>query len=331
MIPRSNVASETPLAELLKPLTPNETFFVRSHAREVPRIAAADYCLTIAGVRGVRELTLAELRSLPRIAQTITLACAGNGRTAFDPVPSGVPWGMGAISTAHWEGTRLRDVLQLAGILENAAHAVFDGYDGPSHDGKPPYRRSLPLARALADGTILADTMNGEPLPPEHGGPVRLVVGGWTANHSMKWLRGIGFADRPDDGWWMNDYRVPGPDGAPRMIEAPAPIAILASPLFGETWARNAVLEGIAYGEPAPARVRVDVDGANAGETEVRYGDGPYAWGRWSLRLALSPGPHRLAIRPVGANGVAAPMRASWNASGYRYDGPHLVDVVVSE
>jgi DMSO/TMAO reductase YedYZ molybdopterin-dependent catalytic subunit len=326
-LPRSEVASETPLDALLEPLTPNEAFFVRSHAREIPRIGASAYRLAVDGARGARELTLDDLRALPRVSATVTLACAGNGRIGFEPMPSGVPWGLGAISTARWDGTPLRDVLELAGIPEGAQHVVFDGYDGPAEGGKPPYRRSLPLARALHDGTIVAVAMNGEPIPPEHGGPVRLVVGGWTANHSMKWLRRIAFAEAPDDGWWMNDYRAPGPDGAMRMIEATAPVAIVASPESGASCGRDVALRGVAYGDPAPARVRVEVDGADAGDVPVRYEDGPYAWGRWVLPLTLELGTHRIMVRPVDERGVPGPIRATWNAGGYRYDGPHEIDV----
>jgi sulfite oxidase len=328
-LPRSEVASETPLDALLEPLTPNEAFFVRSHAREIPRIGASAYRLMLEGARGERALSLDDVRALPRVSATVTLACAGNGRIGFDPMPSGVPWGLGAISTARWDGTPLREVLELAGIPDGARHVVFDGYDGAAEGGKPPYRRSLPLARALHGATIVADTMNGEPIPAEHGGPVRLIVGGWTANHSMKWLRRIAFAEHADDGWWMRDYRAPGPDGVLRMIEATAPVAIVASPESGATCARELLLQGVAYGEPVPARVRVEVNGAHAGDAPVRYDDGPYAWGRWSLRLSLEPGSRRIVVRPVGADGVAGPPRATWNAGGYRYDGPHAIDVNV--
>jgi DMSO/TMAO reductase YedYZ molybdopterin-dependent catalytic subunit len=331
MLKRSEVAFETPLRALLEPLTPNDAFFVRNHAREVPRIAPDAYRLELDGANGVRVLRLDDVRALPRVARTITLACAGNGRSGFDPPSGGVPWGTGAVSTARWEGALLRDLLELAGIPDGARHVVFDAFDGPSEDGKPPYRRSLPLERALGDGTVVADTMNGEPIPPEHGGPLRLLLGGWTANHSVKWLRRIAFAAQPDDGWWMTgDYRYPNANGGTDVIEAALPVAIVASPEAGAVAAGEIELRGVAYGGPAPHAVRVEIDGAHAGDAAVRYDDGPYAWGRWSLRVTLSAGPHRIAARPVDAHGNAGPARATWNEKGYLYDGPHAVEVVAS-
>ena len=211
---RSDVAFETPLADLLLPLTPAASFFVRDHAPDVPAIGTG-YGLEVAGPAGTRTVPLDALRDLPRVSEVVTLACAGNGRTAFAPVPAGIAWGFGAISTARWDGVRLRDLLAVAGgAFGDATHVVFDGHDRAPDASKPPYRRSLPLERALLDATIVADTMNGEPLLPEHGGPLRLVVAGWTANHSMKWLRRITLAGAPDDSYWsVNDYRVPARDG----------------------------------------------------------------------------------------------------------------------
>jgi DMSO/TMAO reductase YedYZ molybdopterin-dependent catalytic subunit len=328
IVRRSDVALETPLSELLRPLTPNASFFIRNHALAVPRIPAPGYKVEVRGAHGPHVLDLERLRALPRVSEIVTLVCAGNGRTAFVPVAGGVPWGFGAIATARWDGVRLRDVLDLAGPHPHARHVAFEGFDEAPGPGEPPYRRSIPLERALRDGTIVADTMNGEPLPAEHGGPLRLVVAGWTANHSMKWLRRVTLADRADESrWTTEDYRVPGPAGTFDVLEAPAPVAILAAPENGAACARDVVLHGIAYGEPAPRRVRVEIDGAHAGDAVVRYDDGPYAWGRWTFPASLAPGPRRIAVRPAGPNGEPGPARATWNAKGYRYDGPHVVDV----
>jgi sulfite oxidase len=325
---RSDVAFETPLSELRHPLTPSGSFFVRNHALAIPALSASDYRLRIDGAHGTRRLTLDDLRGLRRVSEVVTLACAGNARTAFEPVPVGIPWGFGAISTARWDGVRLRDLLELAGLGEGAAHVAFDGYDDAPDADRPPYRRSIPLSRALVDGTIVADTMNGEPLAAIHGGPVRLIVGGWTANHSMKWLRRIALAAWPDESHWMiNDYRVPGPGGTFEVLESAAPVAVLASPEAGTTCPLDAVLAGIAYGSPAPQRVRIEIDGELAGEAPVRYDDGPYAWGRWTFAARLAAGPNRVVVRPVDAHGAAGPEGATWNAKGYRYDGPHVIDV----
>ncbi|MBV9408122.1 MAG: molybdopterin-dependent oxidoreductase [Candidatus Eremiobacteraeota bacterium] len=300
---------------------------MRNHARAIPHIAPDAYRLDVVGAETTRTLRLEDLRTLPRVSATVTLACAGNGRTAFTPLVGGIPWGFGAIATAQWDGVLLRDLLALVGA-DHAAHVAFDAYDEAPDDERPPYRRSIPLARALLDGTIVADTMNGEPLPPEHGGPVRLIVAGWTANHSMKWLRRIALARDADDGHWMtHDYRVPGPSGTLDVLEAVAPIAILAAPNDGDRCAREVVLRGIAYGEPAPHAVRVEIDGDHVADAPVSYEDGPYAWGRWTYAATLAPGCRRITVRPLDAAGTVGPPHPTWNAKGYRYDGPHTVVV----
>jgi sulfite oxidase len=339
---RPDLAKETPLAALLQRLTPNDVFFVRSHGSVTPHADRAAYRLEIAAPRSACALTLGDLRALPRASEIVTLACSGNGRRAFDPLPAGLRWGFGAIATARWDGVRLRDVLaQLGPLPRGARDVVFDALDPAPDAQRPPYRRSMPIARALADATIVADTMNGEPIPDEHGGPVRLVAGGWTGNHAVKWLRRVTLAGEPDRGHWMeNDYRLPGPSGASEMIEAAAPIAIIASPSDGARVparliaspsdgarvAARARIEGVAYGTPAPQRVRVEIDGAHVGDAPVRYEDGPYAWGRWSFDAPLGPGPHRIAVRP--ANGDGTPYEPTpWNAGGYLYSGPHEIAV----
>ncbi len=326
---RPDVAKETPLAALLHRLTPNDSFFIRSHARDVPRIDSRAYRLEVAGAHATPALSLDELRALPRASAIVTLACSGNGRAGFDPVPSGLPWGFGAIATARWDGVRLRDVLTASGPIPNAMkHVVFDGFDAAPDPDRPPFRRGLPLERALDDGTLVADTMNGEPIPADHGGPVRLIVAGWSGNHAMKWLRRIALAREPDRGHWMAfDYRIPGDDGTMRMIESLAPIAVIATPGDGARVARSVDVQGIAYGAPAPVRVRVEVDGAHAGDADVRYEDGPYAWGRWSLRVETAPASHRIAARAADAGGKPYP-ETPWNAGGYCYNGPHAIEVV---
>ncbi|HEX3548820.1 MAG TPA: molybdopterin-dependent oxidoreductase [Candidatus Elarobacter sp.] len=326
---RTDLATETPLSDLLLPRTPNATFFERSHGDVVPQLPEEAYRFEVAGPDGTRAFSLADLRALPRASETITLACSGNGRTGFEPVPGGVPWGFGAISTARWDGVRLRDVLAACGpIAPEIGHAVFDGFDPAPDERRPPYRRSIPLERALADGTLVADAMNGEDIPSKNGGPVRVVVGGWTGNHAMKWLRRITLAREPDAGHWMvNDYRIPGPDGTLRMIETAAPIAIVASPANEARVANAFDVQGIAYGEPAPRAVRIEIDGRHAGDAPVRYDDGPLAWGRWTARVTVISGLRRLSVRAADADGTPYPP-TPWNAGGYCYNGPHAIEVV---
>jgi DMSO/TMAO reductase YedYZ molybdopterin-dependent catalytic subunit len=330
-IPRSPVSWETPLSELLQGITSNRSFFVRHHAVEVPQLSPDEYRFTLVGAQGKVDVGLEQLQRLPRTGATFTLECAGNGRCAFDPVPHGVPWGFGAISTARWDGAMLRDVLDLVTRPADATHVVFDGFDGPVSATVPAYRRSLPLSRALSDATIVVDRMNGEPLPVEHGGPARLLVGGWTANHSVKWLRRIGFAAAPDDGYWMaSEYRVPGEDGALEVIERPSPKAIIATPA-DETECGSAIeVRGIAFGSPNPPAVLVAIDDGSEVKVATREELGEFAWAVWSVRVEVPPGRHSISVRAIDSEGRAAPKKAAWDERGYCYHGPHTVHVLVS-
>jgi DMSO/TMAO reductase YedYZ molybdopterin-dependent catalytic subunit len=330
LLPRTAVSWETPLGQLCKPITPNDAFYIRHHAVAVPRIDTSAYRLTISGDGAERALTLADLQALPRAGEVVTLECAGNGRTSFDPKPLGVPWGFGAIGTARWEGVRLRDILGLVPRGSNAKHIVLEAHDGPVDANIPAYRRSLPLERALGDGAIVADRMNGEPLAPAHGGPVRLIVGGWTANHSVKWLRRISFAPEVDGGYWMaSEYRVPDADGVDRIIECPAPIAVIASPQEGDTTPERVQIRGVTFGHPVPAAVRLDIDDEPSRDAPAVQTLGPFAWASWSIDVELKAGEHRLRARPIDDRGRAGPSSPTWNLRGYNYDGPHSIAITV--
>ena len=161
---------------------------------------------------------------------------------------------------------------------------------------------------------------------------MRLIVAGWTANHSVKWLRRIGFSPHEDDGFWMAaEYRVPDAAGVDRVIETPVPIAIIATPEDGGRCPTPCEVTGIAYGHPPPPRVLLEVDEARAAEVETHEQLGPYAWRTWRAALTLAPGLHRLRVRPVDAQGRPGPAKPTWNARGYCYDGPHSIEIVVTE
>ena len=122
----------------------------------------------------------------------MTLECAGNGRARLSPRPISQPWLVEAVGTAEWTGVPLRDVLQEAGLGAGAAEIVFSGADHGEQGGvEQDYERSLPLADALRSEVLLAYAMNHEPLEPQHGAPLRLLVPGWYGMTSVKWLTRI--------------------------------------------------------------------------------------------------------------------------------------------
>ncbi|MDT5024151.1 MAG: hypothetical protein QOE61_577, partial [Micromonosporaceae bacterium] len=183
------------------PLVPIDRFFVRNHTG-TPVIDPETWRLRLfgAGLRGAPtveapvEFSYQDLRHLPAETLTSAVECAGNGRSFFttqqgQSVP-GTPWKLGAVGVAQWRGVRLSTVLRRAGVMDSAVDVQPQGLDPDFITGGVnlgPVRRPLPIAKALHD-TLLAYEMNGQPLPPDHGFPVRLIVPSWIGISSIKWL-----------------------------------------------------------------------------------------------------------------------------------------------
>src|SRR5215831_8380528 len=186
---------ETPLPALSGGLVvPNAQFYVRNHFG-IPHLDPASWRLEVGGLAERRlSLDLDQLRAMPSVTAVVTLECAGNGRAGFWPPAPGEQWGLGAVSTAEWTGVPLTEVLDRAGIAATAHEVVFRGADGGhvnGHDGRVRFERSLSTAQLGQAGALLAYAMNGEQLPVHHGYPLRLIVPGWYAVASVKWLTGM--------------------------------------------------------------------------------------------------------------------------------------------
>src|SRR5262245_10782974 len=190
--------SETPLERVGGWVTPTRLFFVRSHF-EIPAVDVATWRLRVGGcVERPRDWTFDELAALPQRTVFSTVECAGNGRSFLTPHVHGVQWGAGAVGHAEWTGVPLHLVLDEAGLEPGATELLFEGLDGgreADHPDPLTFARSLPRAKALHRDTLLATRMNGEPLEPAHGFPVRLIVPGWYGVASVKWLARIDAID----------------------------------------------------------------------------------------------------------------------------------------
>lgn len=330
--------AETPLRELARVITPTELFFVRSHF-DIPDLDPSTYRLQVEGaVHAPFDLGLREIQDLPPRSVTATLECAGNGRIGLEPPAPGVPWAFGATSTAHFSGTSLHHLLDRAGIHDAAVEALFVGADrGEVSPGRTvTFERSLPLSLARHADTLLVWEMNGEPLTPHHGSPLRLVVPRWYAVASVKWLSRIRILTQPFQGHYQTEkYLYEQETGTPDKtpVSTMRVRALIAQPTEGEVLpCKRVEIAGMAWaGEAAIRKVEVSVDGGRSwSAADLGTPPSEYAWTPWSLRWSpAAPGDYLLVARATDAAGHSQPLGQSWNAQGYGNNVVHQIRVRV--
>jgi DMSO/TMAO reductase YedYZ molybdopterin-dependent catalytic subunit len=324
---------ETPLSALTGGVvTPSARFYIRNHFG-IPHLDPAGWRLHVDGlVKRRLSLDLGQLRAMPSASAVVTLECAGNGRGGLEPPVPGEQWDLGAVSTAEWTGVPLTEVLDRAGVEAAAREVVFRGADRGRVDGHPgrvPFERSLPADLLGQAGALLAYAMNGEELPVHHGYPLRLVMPGWYAVASVKWLTGIQLTGRPFDGHFqVNRYHI---DGEPLSLQRVR--SLIVEPAPGGTLAPGEiVIRGVAWSGAAPvARV------------EVRIGDAPWqpatlvgdrhrhGWQWWELPARLAgPGHITIRARATDLAGRTQPDRPQWNPLGYANNAIHQVRLAVA-
>ncbi len=328
-----------PLEAMRYDLTPTGLHYIVVHF-DIPPVDPASWRLRVGGlVREPLELTLDEIRARPRQTIPVTLECAGNGRGWLKPRPVSLPWLGEAFSTAEWTGTPLSSVLEDAGLADDALEVVFQGADrGIQGEEDQTYARSLTVADALAPEVLLAFEMNGRPLEPQHGFPLRLLVPGWYGMTSVKWLTSVEVVREPFEGFqqevayrYQRDADDPGepvsrmrvralmlPPGIPdhfsrRRFVDPGPVT-----LSGRAWSGHGPVE----------RVEVGIDGTWA---EARLGKpvGAFAWRDWGFDWDATPGEHELACRATDAAGNVQPFEPPWNYQGMGNNVVQRVDVTV--
>jgi DMSO/TMAO reductase YedYZ molybdopterin-dependent catalytic subunit len=329
-----------PLETLRYDLTPPGLHYLLIHY-DIPALDAATWRLRVGGlVAGRLDLDLNTLRGLPSRTVRVTLECAGNGRARLHPRPISQPWLVEAIGTADWTGVPLRDVLTRAGIDSSAVNVVFTGADHGIERGiEQDYQRSLTIDQALGDDVLLAYEMNGAPLPPQHGYPVRLVVPGWYGMAHVKWLINVALVDTPFAGFQQAvAYRMrqdADEPGAP--VERIAPRALMVPPGFPDFMSRVRVvrpgpipLEGRAWSGRAPVvRVEVSADGGDSWTDATLESDAGHrwAWRRFTFEWVATPGRHVLTARATTADGEIQPHDQTWNRGGFANNAIHDIEV----
>ena len=306
---------------------PSARFYVRNHF-QIPTLDPAAFRLTVGGlVDRPLSLSVADLRQMPSRTFVVTLECAGNGRTGFTPSVDGEKWDMGAVSTAEWTGVPLVEVLDRAGIRANAREVLFRGADGGTVDGHPSairFERSLPLDQSREAEALLVYAMNGETLPVQHGHPVRLIVPGWYAVASVKWLTEIELIDRPFVGHYQTDKYHYEREQDGRVVREPVTLqrvrALITEPVRDQEVVRgDVVIRGVAWSGAAPIeRVEVSVDGGSWHEARLVSERKRYSWQWWEVVTRVTePGPINLRARATDLAGRTQPECAEWNRLGY--------------
>lgn len=319
--------------------TPNARFFVRSHA-ETPAIDAATWKLSIAGdgVEKPFQLTYDELLKLPSKTVMRFVECAGNGRSFYDTLlqkpAKGTQWHLGAYGIAEWTGVQLAELLQRAGIKKTAVDVMPTGLDSQKIE------RPMSVEKAMMEDTILAYKMNGEPIPPDHGFPARIITPGWVGVANVKWVGSITVSEKPlfvDKN--TNNYVMIGPD---YQAQPPAKGPILSD---------NILKSAIALPWPATlspgqqkiigyawspfgtiAKVDVSIDGGKTFQPATLVGQNIERAGvRWEFSFDAKPGEMTITPRATDEKGNAQyeVAQQKWNEQGYLFGAmaPHPVKI----
>lgn len=326
---------EAPLEYLRTPITPNNEFFVRYHLSDIPEIDAKTYKISVGGDGATSpiEITLDDLKQFPAVEVVAVNQCSGNRRGLSDPHVPGVEWGYGAMGCARWKGTRLKDILDKAGLKKEAIEIAFNGADGPAIDKTPDFIKSIPAWKAINADTIIAYEMNGQPLPHFNGYPARLIVPGWTGTYWMKHLISIQALTKPLGGFWMKPaYRIPvgefpvvarfvsQEDATSTPITEIVVNSLITSHRDGaKIKAGKVTVSGMAWdGGYGIRTVQVSTDGGKNWETAKLGQDlGKYALRPWSFDLKAKHGKNTVMVNAINAIGQSQTGKLLFNGAGY--------------
>jgi len=327
-------------------ITPAEQLYIRNNlpAPDAAILANREsWEINVEGVKSPRKLTVAQLKSMGLETVAMVLQCSGNGRGFFPSKPSGTPWTVGAAGCVVWSGVPVRAVVEALGGIDGV-RLFMTGTGGEKlPEGIDPksviVERSVPVA-AMADA-LLAWEMNGAPLSLAHGGPLRLIVPGYTGVNNIKYIKQLAFTTTESDARIMSHgYRITPPGGKadpvqPSVLEMTVKSWINSPISEGNSPAAGLVqIQGVAFGGMnAVKKVEVSIDGGkNWREARLVGPDlGKYAWRQFVLSAQLPAGNYTLASRATDMLGHVQPETRGENVSGYNNTSwaDHSVKVMV--
>jgi DMSO/TMAO reductase YedYZ molybdopterin-dependent catalytic subunit len=342
---------EPPAHLLDDAVTPADKMFIRNNGLIPESIDVANWKLTINGesVKAAKSYSLGDLKKkFKTYTYQLVLECAGNGRAGYAPQTAGNQWSDGAVSCAEWTGVRLKDILADVGLKEDAVYIGYLGKDlHISQDAtKPVISRGVPIKKALEDETLVAWAMNGKDIPLTHGHPLRLVIGGWPASVSGKWLHTISIRNKVHDGAKMTgkSYKVPinpvqpgidPPEDQFKIIESMPVKSLITFPKTGATvdLGQSIRLRGHAWaGDRSVKTMQVSFDfGSTWQPCKLQAPKNRLAWQQWTAELKLpQKGYYEIWARAIDDAGVSQPMvMPQWNPEGYCNNASHRIAVKV--
>jgi len=358
---------ETPLSMLRKyKHTPKDILYNRFHfphegdaawyasTAPAPADMVKNWTVRFGGlVQRSRTLTIADLEKRPQEQRVMVLQCAGNGRSyyAAKQKVAGGQWKNGGMGCVVWEGVPLKPLLDdLKMVPSSQAHwLTAEGWDQPGTPVGSDFAKSYHLADPALDHAIVALKMNGEPIPAQNGGPVRLVIPGFYGNMHMKLLTELNFtADQSNSAFQSMGYRMPLSPVEPGEFKANDYTIYNSVPTYGQKIksvifsplpedkpkAGMVEITGVAFNDGMGKITMVEVS-ADGGKTwmnaDIAPAESPWAWYHWSVKAKLMGGKNELMCRATDDLGRSQPMDGltRWNPRGYEWNGVDRVEITV--
>jgi DMSO/TMAO reductase YedYZ molybdopterin-dependent catalytic subunit len=341
--------AETPAHLLDDTVTPTARHFIRNNGVPPEDVDPSSWTLTVDGeVETPLQLSIDDLKSrFDVVTLQLQLECGGNGRAAFNPPAKGNQWTVGAVGCSEWTGVRYADVLEAAGVKDSAVYTGHVGADGhlSGDPDKLPLSRGVPIEKAMDPNCLIAFEMNGAPIHPMNGAPLRTLCPGWPGSCSQKWLQRVWVRDQVHDGAKMTgtSYRVPAYNVAPgtdvpkedwviiesmpvksliTFPETGAAVTSLATEIRGHAWAGDNKVESLD--------ISIDF-GATWQPAELDEPVNPHAWQNFRTDVTFpEAGYYEVWARATDDQGRSQPFAINWNAKGYLNNSMHRIGLTVT-